>query len=241
MELIVVSFIAGVLTILAPCVLPLLPVIVGGTASEGSKNRWQPVIITLSLAISMLLFTLILRGTTTFIGVPQQVWQIVSGGLVIILGIFSVWPDLWEKINIKLNLGGESNRLLAASAQKEGIARPILIGASLGPVFTSCSPTYGFILATVLPQSFGEGLVNIFAYVTGLAIVMLLLSYAGQQLINKLGWATDPHGKFRRGMGIVFVLIGIAIITGFDKDVETWIIDQGLYDGISELEQRLRR
>ena len=140
----------------------------------------------------MLIFTLLIRGSTTLIGVPQQFWQIVSGGLVLTLGIFSIWPNIWEKVNVKLGLGNESNKLLAGAAQKKGVARPILIGASLGPVFTSCSPTYGFILATVLPQSFGEGFINILAYVLGLAIVMLLLSYAGQKTIHKLGWATNP-------------------------------------------------
>ncbi len=239
MEFIVVSFIAGVLTILAPCVLPLLPVIMGGTA-EGEKNKYQPLIITASLAASLLVFTLLIRGSTALIGIPQEVWQYISGGIVLTLGIFSIWPSLWEWVNIKLKLGSESNQLLAKSANKKGIARPIMIGASLGPVFTSCSPTYGFILATVLPQSFGEGLINIVSYILGLSLVLLLLSYAGQKAIHKVGWATDPNGMFRRALGVLFVAVGVGIITGFDKTIETWIIERGWYDGISEIENNLR-
>ena len=178
MELLLTSFIAGVLTILAPCVLPLLPVIVGGTL-EGHKNRLQPLIITASMAVSLTLFTLLIRGSTILIDVPTSVLQFISGGILIALGIFSIWPNLWEMINIKLGLGNASNRLLGASAQQKGLSRPILIGASLGPVFTSCSPTYALILTTILPRSFGEGFINILVYVLGLSIAMLLLSYSG--------------------------------------------------------------
>jgi cytochrome c biogenesis protein CcdA len=220
--------------------LPLLPVIIGGTASDDGKNKYQPLIITGSLALSIFIFTMTLRATTAFIGIPQEVWQIVSGGLVIALGAFSVWPELWEKITIKTGFSNESNKLLYSSANQKGIMRPILIGASLGPVFTSCSPTYGFILATVLPQSFADGLVNIIAYTLGLAIVMLIVSYAGQQAIKNLGWATDPKGKFRRGLGIVFIIVGLLVLTGFYKTIETWIVDQGFYDSVIEIENKLR-
>jgi cytochrome c biogenesis protein CcdA len=65
-----ISFIAGILTILAPCVLPLLPIIIGGSLEEKSIRR--PIIITLSLAASIVVFTLILKVSTAFIDIPQD-------------------------------------------------------------------------------------------------------------------------------------------------------------------------
>ena len=70
MELLPISFIAGVLTILAPCVLPLLPIIIGGSLTEKSIKR--PIIITVSLALSIVLFTLILKVSTAFITIPES-------------------------------------------------------------------------------------------------------------------------------------------------------------------------
>ena len=71
-----VSFIAGVLTILAPCVLPVLPVILAG--SVGEKGKWYPYIVTLSLALSIVLFTILLKASTLLIDVPPEFWKYLS-------------------------------------------------------------------------------------------------------------------------------------------------------------------
>lgn len=68
MTLFIVSFLAGVLTILAPCVLPVLPVILAG--SLGEKGRWYPHIIIFSLALSVVIFTVLLKVSTLFIDIP---------------------------------------------------------------------------------------------------------------------------------------------------------------------------
>jgi len=166
--LIVVSLLAGVLTVAAPCVLPLLPVIVGGSiVAEGAdarRARWRPFVIAASLAVSVIVFTLLLKATTALLGVPTQVWQVISGVIVILLGINLLAPSLWERASTRLGLGDRSNRALDASVQRQSVGGDILTGAALGPVFSSCSPTYALIVATVLPVSFAEGLF----YVTSL-------------------------------------------------------------------------
>lgn len=68
-----VSFIAGVLTILAPCVLPVLPVILAGSLTE--KERWYPYLVTLSLALSIVIFTVLLKASTAFIDIPSSFWS----------------------------------------------------------------------------------------------------------------------------------------------------------------------
>src|SRR5690606_10197993 len=139
----------------------------------------------------------------------------------------------------KLNLNAKSNKLLGKSAQSKSWFGPVLIGAALGPVFISCSPTYAIVLATVLPENFARGFVFLLSYVLGLAVVMLALSLLGQRLVSKLQWATDPHGWFKRIIAILFIVVGLAVMTGYDKKIETWLIDQGVYDGIAEFEQNL--
>lgn len=76
MTLFLASFLAGVLTILAPCVLPVLPVILAGSLSE--KKSWYPSVVTFSLAISVVLFTVLLKVSTLFIGIPSDFWKYVS-------------------------------------------------------------------------------------------------------------------------------------------------------------------
>lgn len=242
--LIILSFVAGALTVLAPCILPLLPVIIGGSSLSTEKNETNllrhAIVICVSLAVSVLVFSLLLKASTLLLGIPQFAWQAVSGIIVILFGINLIFPMLWAKISIKLGIENKSNRFLGQSTKKKGIMRDILIGAALGPVFASCSPTYALIVATILPQSFINGLIYLAAYCLGLASVLLAIGVAGQSLVKKLGWATNPNGWFRKALGIIFVITGLVVIFGLDKQIQTLIIESGLYDPIKKFEQRLR-
>jgi len=242
--LIVVSLVAGILTVAAPCVLPLLPVIIGGSIvaddADPRRARWRPYVIVASLAISVIAFTLLLKATTALLGIPTQVWQIISGVIVILLGINLLFPAIWESLSTRLGLGARSNRALDASVQRQSVGGDILTGAALGPVFSSCSPTYALIVATVLPVSFAEGLLYVTLYAIGLAIPLLLVALAGRSAARRLGWLADPRGWFRRTMGVLFVIVGIAVIVGGDKALQTLILDLGWYDPIADLEGVLR-
>lgn len=242
MALLIISFLAGALTVAAPCILPLLPVVVGGGIVRGGKQAewYRPFVISLSLAASVVIFTLVLKASTGLLGVPQQVWQIISGIIVAGLGVNFLWPQLWEKVALKTGLHIGSNKLLGGSAQKQGIDGEIITGAALGPVFSSCSPTYALVVATVLPASFIRGLSYLLAYALGLALTLLLITFAGQGLVQRLGWLANPHGNFRRVIGVLFVLVGIAVVFGLDKNIQAFVLENGWYNPIAELEESLR-
>lgn len=241
MHLLIVSYFAGILTVAAPCVLPLLPIIVGGSISQDNKRRWwRPLIITGSLAVSVVLFTLLLKATTVLLGVPQVVWNSISGGIVLLFGVSLLFPHLWEWLALKSGLYGQSNKLMQQTGRTNpGIGRDILMGAALGPVFSSCSPTYALIVAAVLPVSFYQGLGYLTAYALGLATILLLVAVAGQALVRKLGWLSNPSGWFRRIIGILFIIVGFAVLTGLDRSFQSFVLEQGWYDPIMKLEQLL--
>lgn len=242
MALLILSFIAGVLTVAAPCVLPLLPVIVGGSVLQGDKEKadrqWlRPIIIALGLAVSVVVFTLLIKATTVLLGVPQIVWQIISGGIVILLGLNYLWPHAWEKVSAKSFI--RTNALLGKFLGKKGFGSELLLGAALGPVFSSCSPTYALIVATVLPVSFARGLVYLIAYAIGMSVTLLLVAYLGQAFVAKLKWLSDPNGWFKKAVGILFLIVGLAVIFGVDKKFQAYVLEQGWYDPISNIEKRL--
>ncbi len=268
------AVVAGALTTLAPCVLPLLPVIVGGSVARGAKAtagstapaprtnvvagassgdsgtsalnqeggltedaetagtphdeqhsaRRSAVVIAVSLGLSIVVFTLVLKASTAFIGVPTAVWQWISGGILILLGVVSLFPGVWERISSALQLQSRSTSRLASARKRDGRFGEVLTGAALGPVFTSCSPLYAYVIVTVLPADFGQGLLLLIAYVVGLSGTLLLISLLGQRAVRGARWASDPHGWFRRGLGAVFVIVGILVLTGWLKDLETWLI-----------------
>ncbi len=237
MILLLISFVAGVLTVLAPCVLPLLPVIVGGSISDGKVNKRKAFTIITSLGISIIVFTLLLKASTLFIDIPQDFWKWFSGGIIIALGLITLFPSLWEN-KILARLQAKSNILLGKGDQKKSFWGDVIVGAALGPVFSTCSPTYFIVLATVLPQSPLVGFVYLLAYAIGLSLALLFVALVGQKVMSKLNIAADPNGIFKRTLGVVFILVGLAIVTGFDKRVETSILDSGLFD-VTKIEQKL--
>jgi cytochrome c biogenesis protein CcdA len=237
MALLFTSLLAGFLTVLAPCILPLLPVIIGRTAEGGAKGR-NPYTVILALIVSVVVFTLLLRATTALIVIPPAFWTYFSGILIALFGVFSLFPAFWTRISTALKLQRSSDELLEKANDKKGLTGDILLGASFGPVFTSCSPTYFVILATVLPRSFAAGIVYLFVYAAGLGIALLLISYLGRAFVSRLKFAANPDGWFKKGLGIIFIIVGVGIMLGWDKDIETAIVGSG-YSGVLQIEERL--
>lgn len=169
-----------------------------------------------------------------------MVWQSISALIVVALGLNFLLPALWEKAALKIGLATGPNRFLAASSQKRGVSRDVLIGASLGPIFSSCSPTYALIVASILPATFIQGFVYLLAYAAGLSLMLLLIALLGQAFVQKLGWLANPHGTFRKIIGVLFIVVGFSVLFGLDKKAQTFVIDRGWYAPVSRLEENLR-
>lgn len=236
MTLLIVSFLAGILTVLAPCILPLLPVVIG--ASAQGRSRYTPYIVVGSLALSIIAFTFILKVSTVFITVPQYFWTYLSGGIIFAFGVTLLFPSLWERIPYisKISLG--SNKVLGKGYLKKSIWGDVIVGASLGPIFSTCSPTYFVILASVLPASFLLGTTYLLAYTFGLSLVLLLIALLGEKFTTKLTSFSDGRGLFKLCVGALFILLGIAIMLGLEKKFETKLIESG-YFNVTVIENKL--
>lgn len=239
MEYLFLSFVAGALTVLAPCVLPILPVVLGSSL-DNVNNKLRPIMVVVSLGASIVIFTLLLRASTALIMIDPRFWNFVSGGIIFAFGLFTLFPSLWTWLEIKLNLSALSGKLLHSSVNREGNLGAILVGFALGPVFTSCSPTYGLIVAVILPLSFFVGFVNLLAYALGLITVFGLIAIGGQRFLSRVRWIANPRGSFRKFLGVLFVFIGVLIMFGLEKRLEAALLDIGFGNGLIEIESKLR-
>jgi cytochrome c-type biogenesis protein len=251
------AIVAGLLTAASPCVLPVLPVLLGGalltapsavappalsgvrasigplrarprTGALPDGDRAAPrrflLMLTASLGASVVTFTLLLRATTLLLPVPRVTWSVLSGGLLILLGLSQVIPQWWERAAAALRLS-RTQRLMPSPSGLRGTRTAVLAGIALGPVFSSCSPLYAYVVATVLPASAMHGLVLLLAYVAGLCGTLLVVGLAGRRAAVRLRWAAAPHGLVRRAVGVVLFVVGIAILLGADKTAETWAVE----------------
>ena len=234
MILALAAVLAGLFSILAPCILPMLPVLLA-RGVDGKQRRALWVIA--GLTGSIFVFSVLLKSTTLLIDVPSSVWASVSGSIIIVFALSMLLPTVWERVIERFNLRAQQG--MAAAARTRGRWGDVLLGASLGPVFSACSPTYLLIVAVILPQSPLEGLVYLILFLIGLAAGLFAVAWLGSRLVKRLGWSMDPDGAFRRGIGLLLLIVGVFILTGLDKTLLSWLVSQGWYDWQVNLENWL--
>lgn len=228
------SFIAGMLTILAPCTIALLPIIFGQALTQ---RKLLAVFLTIgSMALSIIVFTLAIKGTALAFSIDERLWQFLSAIIIALVGVSYLFSDLWSKVSGVLY--SASGRGLAKAYHAKGMAAPIAIGIALGPVFSSCSPTYAIILATILPASMAEAVIYLVLYVVGLSLMLFVLILGGSRLIAKLNWTLQTEGVFRKGVGVTFIIIALIMAMGGIKQFEIWLLDLGFL-GSSMLDFKL--
>ena len=233
MLLALVAFLAGVLTVLTPCVFVVLPVILG--TSVVRNGRWTPYVVVISLTLSIVLFTILLKATTLLVSVPPVVWTYLSGSILMFFGLTLVFPRLTLRRTMRDHTGG---RLLGKGMHTKGLWGDVLVGAALGPVFSSCSPTYFIILATVFPLSFTLGLFYVSVYALGLALMLFLVALLGAYAVGRLRSLSNPDGVFKRTIGVLFIAIGILILTGMNARIEVYLLEVNALD-VASFEYRL--
>jgi len=238
MVLLLTSFLAGALSVLAPCVIALIPILLARSA-DGERSR-RPFWVILGLSGSVFAFSLLLKASTLLIDIPTRTWQIASGIIIILFGLTYLFPNVWEKFAGLLKLQEKANKTSGKALQKKGITGDVVLGASLGPVFGACSPTYALIVASILPATPVRGIFYLLAFVAGLAGTLAVIAIAGSKAVQKLGWGINPHGWFKRILGIIFLLVGVMIATGYDKEILAFAVESGWFDWQVTLESNLQ-
>lgn len=222
-----ISVFAGILTVLAPCIFPLLPIVIGSSQTEGRRISRRSLVVVGSLSVSVVVFTLLLKASTLLIDIPQMFWTVFSGTVILLVGLAIVFPIIWSRIPLVQKMGALGDKALGTGHQKKNFFGDVLIGLALGPVFTTCSPTYLFIIASILPAGFSVGFIYLVGFTFGLAVSLLLIAYFGGQLVRKITSRMDATTRIKQAFGWLIVLVGLAILTGYDKKLETAILDSG--------------
>jgi cytochrome c biogenesis protein CcdA len=228
MTLALVAIVSGMLTVLAPCILPILPVVLGVTALRGPQLL--PYVTILSLALSIILFTVLLKVTTLFIIVPPTTWMMLSGLVFILFGLTLARPSIVPRMQIIGHIEAYSSRFLRDRVSHPTYVGAVLIGVALGPIFSTCSPTYFLILASVLPASVTLGILYITLYALGLAVVLLFITWFGRTYLGRLGALADPNGMMKRILGVLFVLLGVGISLGIVSRFELFLLNHLPFD-----------
>jgi cytochrome c-type biogenesis protein len=215
------AFVAGVLSILSPCVLPILPIVLGAAASE---HRWGPAALAMGLVVSFVAIGLFAATVGYSIGLNSELFRNVAAALMIAVGVILLIPSFQERLAVAgAPLATWGDRRFGASRQG-GLSGQIMAGLLLGAVWSPCiGPTLGAASILAAQGRDLEGVAaTMLAFGLGAALPLVALGLLSRQAL--LRWRTHliPGGVCASMLfAIILVAIGVMVLTGLDKRIET--------------------
>lgn len=221
------AFLAGVLTILSPCILPILPIVVGAASSE---HRLGPVALALGLATGFAALGLFIATIGFSLGLDPAIFRSTSAILLLSFGLILLIPAAQRHMQAMLAPVGTwaSNR--TSGVRGGGFAGQYGLGLLLGAVWSPCvGPTLG--AATLLAsqgEALGEAGLVMLLFGIGISIPLLAIGLTGRQVMARLRGGLGKaagYGKLLLGLGMV--IAAVLVLTGWDKVAEIWFLDHG--------------
>jgi cytochrome c biogenesis protein CcdA len=219
------AFLAGCLSILSPCVLPLVPIVLGAAASE---RRFGPIALATGLALSFTAIGLFVATIGFAIGLDQDVVRALGAVLLIALGFVLLLPSL--QAQLATAAGPLSNWVedRFGGFDAGGLGGQFSLGLLLGAVWGPCvGPTLG--AASVLAAQ-GKDLIQValtmLVFGIGAAVPLVLLGLASREAMMHWRGRLVGTGKVgKTALGTLLILFGMLIVTGLDKRSETLLVD----------------
>jgi cytochrome c biogenesis protein CcdA len=236
--LIIFAYIAGVVTILSPCILPLLPIILSSSFA-GIKDQMRPYGIVIGFILSFTILTLFLTSFVRIFGINQDLLRILAAVIIAIFGISLLVPQIQKYSEI---LFSKLSSRVPQVSNHQGFWGGIIIGLSLGALWTPC---VGPILASVITLALSESvtlnaLLITLSYALGTATVMLIILKLGSKLFVRVPWLLSKSSLIQKIFGVLMILLSIAIIYGADRSFQTFVLDSTpwLGEGITGIENQ---
>lgn len=216
------ALLAGMLTIAAPCVLPMLPVVLG--ASVGQHGRWRPAFIALGFALAFCAAGLLFSAATESAGLSQEHLRNGAIGMLLVFGVLMLWPRPMHWVGMRLS--GLVNRASAVGDRAgPGNGGGFVLGLTLGVVWTPCAgPVLGSILTLVATAADPARSALLMAcYSVGAALPMLGIAYGGQVASTRVRQLARHAYRMQQGFGLLVLLVALAMYFQYDSLVTVWL------------------
>jgi cytochrome c biogenesis protein CcdA/thiol-disulfide isomerase/thioredoxin len=220
----VFAFIAGVLTILSPCTLPVVPLLLG-SASAGGRRRVAGLL--LGFAAMFVAVTVLLASTLAAAGLTTDRLRLASALLLGVFGAVLLVPALGRWIEARTAPLTRMGTSLAGAGpsrttSRSGFGGGIVLGAAIGLIWAPC---VGPIMAGVIAVAVTSGpslqaLAVALAYVAGAAVPLAMVAGAGRAAVDSLG-RPERRARLQRTLGGVMVVAALVVASGLDVPLQT--------------------
>ncbi len=218
------AFVAGALTILSPCVLPLVPIVLGSAAQ---RSKWGPVALAAGLVGSFTIVGFLLATLGAASGFDGEIVRQFGAILLMVAGLVLLVPQLQSGLTRMATPLARWAGQKQSGLERFGLAGQVAIGALLGLVWSPCvGPTLG--AATVLAaqgQNLGQVAIVMACFGLGIAVVLVLVALATRSFLTR--WRgkmmqTGNRGKY--ALGGILLVVGLLILTGGDHLIEGLLV-----------------
>lgn len=219
------GFLAGLLSTLSPCVLPIVPILLGSAAHAHPR---APLALAAGLALSYAVLGTTLAWAGASLGIDASVFRTIGAVVLGLLGVLLVSGTLQRRFALLASGIGSAGNGLMARLPADGLASQFAIGLLLGLVWSPCvGPTLGaaIVLASQGTRLAQAGLLMA-AFGIGAALPLVLLGYASRGVAGKLQRGLMRTGKGGKILlGAAMIVVSVAILSGVDKPIEAWLVD----------------
>jgi cytochrome c biogenesis protein CcdA len=219
------SVAAGTLSTLSPCVLPLIPILLGTALAA---HRLGPYALAAGLSLSFAVVGIFLASIGASLGLDQTVFRNVAAVLLIGFALVLLSSRLQERFaGAASGLSGAGNDLLAR-VSLEGLSGQFVLGLLLGVVWSPCvGPTLG---AAITLASQGEDIARVsvvmLLFGIGAGLPLVLIGLLSRQALGRVRGRLLAAGKLgKQVLGGVMLVLGVLILTGADKAFEAWVLN----------------
>ncbi len=205
------AFVAGLITAISPCVLPVLPIVLAGGASGG---RRRPYAIIAGLAVCFLVSILFATWILDQLGLPDDLLRNISIALLFVIAATLIFPQVGVWIERPLS------RL--SRRPSSDLGGGFLLGCALGFVFVPCGgPAIAFVTSSAASTDFGlKTFAVALAYTVGACIVLLAIALGGQRASGRIRAGVE---RFRVAFGVIIAAAAFALVFNLDTKLQTWL------------------
>jgi cytochrome c-type biogenesis protein len=218
------ALVAGILSILSPCVLPLLPIVLGTAVSE---HKHGPVALAAGLALSFTAIGLFVATIGFAIGLDTGVFRMAAAIMLVLLGLVLMLPVLHARVAAAGGPLSNWTEQRFGGFSPNGLRGQFGVGLLLGAVWSPCvGPTLG--AASVLAaqgENLGAVALTMLAFGVGAGLPLIALGMLSRARLMSLRnrMMSAGHG-FKTALGGFLVAVGILILTGWDKSLEAALV-----------------
>ncbi len=218
------AFLAGILSVLSPCVLPLVPIVM---AAAASSHRFGPLALSAGVAISFVALSLFVATVGFAIGLDGSFFRSIAALILLAIGVVLVVPPLQARVAVAAGpISNWADHTFSGFAGS-GILGQFGVGLVLGAVWSPCvGPTLGAAsLLAAQGKDLGQVALTMLAFGLGAVLPLIILGALSREILAR--WrdtlaSAGSGGKYL--LGGVLILTGFAIITGLDKALEAQIV-----------------